>query len=99
MNDFTSVLLVLVLPPALVVFLALVWARGALRIGLSAVVFLVPLAIFAWLLATSAQAGYDSFARLGFVTLAIVLLAGAVIGAILGGVVVLIRNLRRKTAV
>jgi len=97
MNDL-SLLLVLGLPPAATVFLALVWAKGRLRIGLAAAVFAVPLGIFGWLMATSNGPG-DPFARLGFVALAVVLLGGAVAGAILGGIVVLVRNLRRKTAV
>ena len=95
MNDFLSVVLVLALPPAAIVFLALVWAKGRLRIGLATAVFLVPLAIFAWLFATAGHRG-DSFAALGFASLATVLLAGAVTGAVLGGIVVLARNLLRK---
>lgn len=97
MNDFLSVVLVLALPPAAIVFLALVWARGWVRLVVAGLVLLVPLAIFAWLFATSGHRG-DSFAALGFASLATVLLAGAVTGAILGGIVVLVRNLRRKTA-
>jgi hypothetical protein len=95
MNDFATVLLVLALPPAAVVFLALVWAKGWLRIGLATAVVLVPVGIFVWLLATAGHRG-DSFAALGFASLAVVLLAGAVTGAILGGLVVLVRNVRRK---
>ena len=95
MNDFVSVLLVLALPPAAIVFLALVWAKGWLRIGLATAVFLIPLAIFAWLFATAGHRT-DSFAALGFVSLAVVLLAGAATGAILGGLVILVRNVRRK---
>ncbi len=95
MNDFLSVVLVLALPPAAIVFLALVWARGRIRIGVASVVFLVPIGIFAWLFATAGHRG-DSFAALGFASLATVLLAGAITGAILGGLVVLVRNLRRK---
>ena len=97
MNDFVSVLLVLALPPAAIVFLALVWAKGWPRIILASLVFLVPIAIFVWLFATAGHRS-DSFAALGFVSLAVVLLAGAVTGAILGGIVVLVRNLRRKPA-
>lgn len=95
MNDFLSVVLVLALPPAAIVFLALVWAKGRLRIVLSSAVFLVPLAIFVWLFATAGHRG-DSFAALGFASLATVLLAGALTGLVLGGIVVLARNLLRK---
>lgn len=95
MNDFLSVVLVLALPPAAIVFLALVWARGWVRLIVAGLVLLVPVAIFAWLFATAGHRG-DSFAALGFASLATVLLAGAVTGAILGGIVVLVRNLRRK---
>ena len=95
MNDFLSVVLILALPPAAIEFLALVWARGRLRIGLATAVFLVPLLLFAFVAATSGQRG-DSLATLGFASLAAVLLAGAATGAVLGGIVVLARNLMRK---
>jgi len=99
MDQQTFTLLIIIgLPPAAIEFLALVWARGRLRLGLAAAVFLLPIAIFAWLLAT-AQGPGDPFARLGFVALAMVLLGGAIVGAVLGGIVILMRNLRRKRTI
>ncbi len=96
MDPQTFTLLIIVgLPPAAIEFLALVWARGRLRLGLAIAVFFLPVAIFLWLLATAKGPG-DPFARLGFVALAIVLMGGAIVGAILGGIVILMRNLRRK---
>jgi len=93
MNDLAP-LLIIGLPPAAIVFLALVWAKRWLRIGLAAAVFAIPLAILAWLLATPGAAG-DGFARLGILALAIVLFGAAVTGAVLGGIVVGLRHLRR----
>ncbi len=92
MNDL-ALLLVLALPPAAIVFLALIWAKGLLRIGLATAVFLVPLAVLGFARLTG-----DSFAALGFVALGLILLAGAVTGAVLGGMVVGLRHLRRKGA-
>jgi hypothetical protein len=96
MSDL-ALLLVLGLPPAAIEFLALVWAKGRLRIGLAAAVFAVPLGLFGWLIVTANGPG-DPFARLGLVALAVILLGGAVTGTILGGVVAGLRHLRRQRA-
>jgi uncharacterized membrane protein len=98
MDQFTSMVLIIGLPPAVIEFLALVWARGRLRLGLAIAMFLIPILIFVGLFATASGPGGDDLARLGLVTLAIVLLAGAVVGAALGVVVVLVRHMRRKGA-
>ena len=92
-----SLLIIIGLPPAAIEFLALVWGRGRLRLILALAVPVLPLGILLWLLLT-AQGPGDPFARLGFVAFAFVLTGGALLGAVLGGVVVLIRNLRRKRA-
>ncbi len=96
MNDL-AVLLVLGLPPAAIVFLALIWAKGPVRLILTGVVFAIPLLIMTWLLATPAHSG-DGFARLGFLTLAIILMGGAITGAVLGGIVIGLRHLKRRQA-
>ena len=93
-----TLLIVIGLPPAVIECVALVYARGWLRLALALAVFAVPLLILAWLLATASQPGGDNLARLGFVSLAIILLGGAVIGAAFGGLIVLFRNMRRKGA-
>jgi len=94
MNDL-ALLLVIGLPPAAIVFLALVWAKRWLRVGLAAAVFLVPLVILAWLLATPGTGG-DGFARLGILALAIILLGAALVGALLGGIVIGLRYLKGR---
>ena len=66
-----------------------------MRLLLAFAVFALPILIFVWLFATAGQDG-DNLARLGFVSLAIILFGGAVVGAVLGGLVVLFRNVRRK---
>ncbi len=97
MNDFATTLLVLALPPAAIVFLALVWAKGWLRIGLTALTFLIPATVLIYALTIAGQSG-GSFAAIGFATLGAILLAGAVAGALFGGLVVLFRHLRRRQA-
>ena len=95
MNDFTTILLVLALPPAAIEFLALVWAKGRLRLGLAIAVPLIPLGILGWLMVTAASSR-DDLARLGWVALAVVLFSGAVTGAVLAGIVLGLRRLKRK---
>jgi len=95
MNDLTTMILLVALPPAAIVFLAMVWAKGWPRIVVTTAVFLVPVAIFAYLVATAGRSG-DNLAALGIVILAVILLGGAMTGAVLGGIVVLVRTLRRR---
>ncbi len=97
MDQFTTMVLIIGLPPAVIEFLALVWARRRVRLLLAFAVFALPVLIFIWLFATAGQSG-DNLARLGLVSLAIILLAGAVVGAALGVIVLLFRHLRRKAA-
>ena len=94
MDQFTSMVLIIGLPPAAIECLALVWARGRLRLCLAAAVFAVPLLIMGWLIATPGVG--DGIARLGFLSLAIVLLGGAIAGAVVGGIIMFIRHLRRS---
>ena len=95
MDQFTTLVLIIGLPPAVIEFLALVWARRRVRLLLAFAVFALPVLIFVWLFATAGRDG-DNLARLGLASLAIVLLGGAVVGAVLGGLVILFRYLRRK---
>ena len=95
MDQFTTLVLIIGLPPAVIEFLALVWAKRRVRLLLAFAVFAVPVLIFVWLFATAARDG-DNLARLGLVSLAIILFGGAVVGAMLGGLVILFRYLRRK---
>ncbi len=95
MDQFTTMVLIIGLPPAVIEFLALVWARRRVRLLLAFAMFAIPVLIFVWLLATASQNG-DNLARLGLVSLAIILLGGAIVGAVLGGLVILFRYLRRR---
>ena len=95
MDQLTTMVLIIGLPPAVIEFLALVWARRRVRLLLAFAMFAIPVLIFVWLFATTNQNG-DNLARLGLVSLAIILLGGAIVGAGLGGLVILFRYLRRK---
>jgi len=97
MDQFTTMVLIIGLPPAVIEFLALVWARRRVRLLLAFAMFAIPVLIFVWLFATAGRDG-DNLARLGLVSLAIILLGGAIVGAVLGGLVILFRYLRRKGA-